>query len=202
MNLYKSENFVDALLMDSRRENILASSLLLNPFLKSISFGRVDGKSLAPKAVVIGWDGQYLENQADYISGATIKFTYDEKPNISDLSTDTIAYPSGEYPQELFKKDAYQRGYPTMFLSVVAADKELVDKQNIDFSNAIIEIYGEDGSKLEINTIQYKNNSTSLPNALTWQVNQIKSGVKYNVKIKNVKVFDTINDYKYWFQLK
>ncbi len=98
MNLYKLEDFVDALLIDSRRKNILASSFLLNPFLKFISFGRVDRKSLAPKAVVIGWDGQHLENQADYISGATIKFTYDENPNISDLSTDTIAYASGEYP--------------------------------------------------------------------------------------------------------
>ncbi len=52
MNLYKSEKFVDALLMDSRRDNIARSQWLLNPFLKYISFGRVDGKSLAAKVTV------------------------------------------------------------------------------------------------------------------------------------------------------
>lgn len=201
MNLYKSEKFVDALLMDSRRENLLASSFLLNPFLQSISFRRVDGNSLTDKAVIAGWDGQQLETQADYISGATIKFTDNETQNISTLNTASIAYPIGAYPQELFKKDTYVRGYPSMLFSVISHQQKLVNK-NVDFSNTEIEITGEDGKDLEVHSIQYKNDNTPLSNVITWKANQILPGVKYTVKIKKVKVFDTTNDYEYWFKLK
>lgn len=201
-NLYNSEKFVDALLMDSRREDVFASSVLLNPFLKSISFGRVDDKSLVNKAVGLGWDAEELERQVDYISGADIKFTYNEKPDIDNLKIDTVAYPLGEYPKELFKKDVYQRGYPTMFFSIVAAQRKLVERQDVDFSNAVVEIHGEDGTNLEITSMQSIKHQTRLPNALSWKANQTKVGVKYTVKIKNIILFNKMYTYDYWFKLK
>ncbi len=106
MNLYKSENFVDALLMDSRRENSAGSRWLLNPFLKSISFGRVDGESLARQATTIGYDGKPVERQANYITGATIKFRTDDSQNTSDLNinVNSIAYPMGNIRRSYSKK--------------------------------------------------------------------------------------------------
>lgn len=148
MNLYKSEKFVDALLMDSRRDNIACSQWLLNPFLKYISFGRVDGKSLAAKVTVPGWDAKPVERQADYISSAAIKLIFDETQDTSDLNVDSIAYPNGGYPKELFKKDVYQRGYPPMLFSVIADNKKVVNPPSVDFSNSVIERYEENGQKL------------------------------------------------------
>lgn len=204
MNLYKSENFVDALLMDSRRKNSAGSRRLLNPFLKSISFGRVDGESLARQATIIGYDGKPVERQADYITGATIKFISDDSQNPDDLNinVNSIAYPNGEYPHQLFKKDVYQYGYPPMLFSVIKDEQKLVGLHDVDFSNSSIEISDQDGQIVEVNSIQSQANDRALPNMITWKVSQIQPNIKYTVKIKHVKVFDTINDYEYWFKLR
>lgn len=200
MNLYKSENFIDALLMDSRRENSAGSRWLLNPFLESISFGRVDGKSLASKANIPGWDGKLVERQADYTSGAAIKFIFNEKQYTSNVNLVSIAYPIGEYPKELFKKDSYQRGYPPMFFSVISDNQKVINQQDVDFSNSVIEIYAGNGQTLEVDSIEYKNQD--LPNVITWKANNIRDGVEYTVKIKHVKVVNAVNNYEYQFKLR
>lgn len=201
MNLYKSENFIDAMLMDSRRESVLGSSWLLNPFLKSISFGRVDDVALTATAQVIGRNAETVERQVDYVSGATIKFTDATSRDISNLNADSIAFPIGEYPQNLFKADAYQHGYPPMLFSIAAAEQKLVNQQNVDFAKATVEISGG-GTKLVIDSVTDQKDLQSLPNALTWKAKGIEPGTKYTVTIKNVKVFDKINSYEYWFKLK
>lgn len=153
LNLYKSENFVDALLMDSRRENITGRSWLLNPFLKSISFGRVDGKSLATQATITGYDGETVKREADYVSKAAIKFIFDNKQAISELNVDSIIYPNGEYPKELFKQDADQHGYPPMFVSIIADNQKILTNQDVDFANTVIEVYGANGKRLKVHSI-------------------------------------------------
>ncbi len=202
MNLYRSENFVDALLMDSRRENSAGSRWLLNPFLKSISFGRVDGEPLVAKTTTVGYDGETIERKADYVSEATINFSSDEQQNLADLNVKSTAYPIGEYPKELFEKGKYQHGYPPMLFYVIAFNKKIVRQQDVNFSNSSVQISNENGESLEVNSLQREANNKDLPNMLTWKVNQIKQGAKYIVTVKNVKVFDTVINYEYWFRLK
>lgn len=201
VNLYKSEEFVSAMIMDSRKNGLGSRRWLLNPLLKSISFGRVDGEPTSTKATIPGYDGEPIEVASTYMSGASIE-VIDDAQIVSDMDTDFVAYPYGDYPKNLFKEDSYQRGYPTMSFSVIADRKNLHDNKNVDFSNTIVEIRGEDGQLIKVSLMGYDNDNYGLPNILQWKVENLKDGMKYTVRINNVKVMNDPKNYEYWFKLK
>jgi len=167
----KTEDFVIRQVIDNNVESLGHRRWLLFPFLKSISYGRVD---------VPGF------------TGVAIKVINDE---ITSANVDFIAYPYEEYPRNLFFKNWY------LSFSVVADRYNRWNNVNVDFSNAIIEINDENGKYLPINSVYHNNEGYGIPNHLQWKAEGIKDGVKYTVNIKNVKVFGANKNFEYWFRL-
>lgn len=170
-NIPKTENFVIRQVIDNNVESLGHRRWLLFPFLKNISYGRVD---------VFGF------------TGAAIKVINED---LTPANVDFVAYPYGEYPRNLFVKNWY------LSFSIVADRNDRWNNVNVDFSNAIIEIYDEKGNALPIKSISYNNEGYGIPNHLQWKTDGIKNSIKYTVDIKNVKVFGVYKDYQYWFTL-
>jgi hypothetical protein len=55
---------------------------------------------------------------------------------------------------------------------------------------------------MKISGMKFDNDGYGVPNNIRWFAEGIKSGVKYNVVITNVKVNTTFKNYSYWFELK
>ncbi len=91
---------------------------------------------------------------------------------------------------------------PTYVFSVIKDEQKVIEGKDVNFSNTSIEIADQNGHNVEVNSIHYQANDSGLHNMITWKADQIKTDIKYTVKIKDVKVFDTINDYEYWFKLR
>lgn len=203
--LYNSSEFLPGMLMDSRRNKIGDTTILLNPFLNSIAFGRMDDIPGPIEHTIYDYDGKPIERvTVDYVTGIAIKYIDIENQDLSDINEDFVAYPYKEYPEKFFKKGEYTRGYPIMSFSVFSNKKSLWHNQNVDFSSAIIEIRGENGKLLEINNLVTNNRYTGgLPNLLQWRVSDMKKGIKYTVNIKNVKINSYYwQNYEYWFKIK
>lgn len=203
--LYDSSEFLPGMLMDSRINTIGDTTILLNPFLNYITFGRVDDIPGPIEKTIYDYEGKAIEKvTADYVTGIAIKYINIENQDLSDINQDFVAYPYQEYPEKFFKKGEYTRGYPIMSFSVFSNKKNLWHNQNVDFSSATVEIKGEDGNLLPINNlIVHDKYMGGLPNLLQWQVSDMKKGVKYTVSIKNVRVNSYYwQNYEYWFRIK
>lgn len=155
---------------------------IINPFLKYFSFGRCDGK---PKA----------SSQWPYVTTMTFKFNNDEVQNLNNWDDEFVAYPYHEYPSELFLKD--------FFLSFsFFHDKQRWFQNNVDFSEAIIEMKDEDGNPVTVHS-KYSDNEGwgAVVNCLVWKADNLVDNVRYNVKISNVKAGGQTRDFEYWFKL-
>ena len=170
-NIPKSEDFVISQFIDNNVESLGHRRWILFPFLKNISYGRVD---------VPGF------------TGAAIKVINDDT---TTANVDYVAYPFEEYPTNLFAKDWY------LSFSVVANRNDLWANKSVNFRNAAIEISDESGNLLSVSSIYYNNEGYGNPNHLQWKVTGLKNGVKYTVSIKNVKVLGKDRSYEYWFKL-
>ena len=167
----KTEEFVIGWIRDDGVESLGHRRWLLSPFLKNISYGRVD---------VPGF------------TGAAIKVINDD---INTANVDYVAYPFEEYPRNLFSKNWY------LSFSVVANRNDPWANKSVNFRNTAIEISDESGNLLSVSSIYYNNEGYGNPNHLQWKVTGLKNGVKYTVSIKNVKVLGKDKSYEYWFKL-
>lgn len=178
---YKSEDAIDSWISEKYSiSGIGHRRWLLNPFLKSISFGRVDK----------------VRSDGFYYMGSTI-FVSDESTSIS-TNTEFIACPFNDYPASVFS--------PELFLSFsVIADKSNVwgENKNVNFAGATIEITDPTNLKLAITDIAFDKNESrqGIANCLQWKAIGMQSGVHYNVSIKNVLVKGANKDYSYQFKL-
>ncbi|MDR0724564.1 MAG: CAP domain-containing protein [Prevotellaceae bacterium] len=155
---------------------------LLDPFLQSVTFGRVIG---APK-----------KGEFKYVSSAVLLTGY-KYVDLSSFQAEYIAYPQGNYSAKLFD--------PKSFLSFsVLYDKSVKSNNSIpfiDFSETTVEV-SAGTQKLDIVEGVYDYNNVGLPNNLRWKVQGLAKNVSYTVKIDNVKVGGEIKNYEYTFVFK
>ncbi|MDR2286793.1 MAG: hypothetical protein LBE04_04870 [Prevotellaceae bacterium] len=183
-----SEIHVNDWMTELNSTNINCRRRLLDPFLKSITFGRIIG---SPKK------GEYK-----YVSSA-ILMTASGNVDLSEYDIQYVAYPQGIYNAKLFDQNS--------FLSFSILYDKYIKMNNgasIDFSKATIEVSA--GSQpLEIvegsisyDSIHIVNSYNGLPNNLQWKVAGLTKNITYTVKISNVTVAEEPKNYEYTFSFK
>ncbi|HET20512.1 MAG TPA: CAP domain-containing protein [Chromatiales bacterium] len=177
-----SEASVDGFLIDDNVSSLGHRRWLLDPFLFSTAFGRVDGL----------WPDSTWGN----VTGTALKVINDVQANISHMSPTYIAYPVGNYPASLFETDWY------LSFSVLADVNNKANNANVDFSGATISVSSGDQA-LGVNSQSWNNQGYGLPNVLQWKVSGLQTGVDYAVTISNVKLPDgSTKNYSYDFRLE
>lgn len=166
-----TENFVIGWIIDDEVESLGHRRWLLSPFLKQISFGRVD---------VWGF------------TGAAIRVIYE---STVPSSVDFVAYPYGEYPRNLFIPNWY------LSFSAVPSKSSVWANERVDFSRATIEVVDEAGNSIPVHSIRFDNQGYGVPNNLQWKCDGLRYGKTYRVKIKNVRFDGKMLEYEYWFRI-
>jgi hypothetical protein len=183
-----SEIHVNDWLTELNSTNINCRRRLLDPFLKSVTFGRIIG---TPKK------GEYR-----YVSSA-ILMTTSGNVDLSEYDIQYVAYPQGIYNAKLFD--------PNSFLSFSVLYDKYIKMNNgalIDFSKATIEVStGSQPLEIVEGSISYDsvhtvNSYNGLPNNLQWKVTGLTKNVTYTVKISNVIVAEETKNYEYTFSFK
>jgi uncharacterized protein YkwD len=154
---------------------------LLNPFLRAIAYGRVDGPPAG-------------SDSSDYAHGSTMKISGSELTAPPSFAPAFIAYPYGDYPLDLFELGWYWS------FSVVADDANYRGNRNVDFSNAQVRVRHA-GRDLRVNSVSFNNENVGLANFLQWQVEGADIERAYQVTISNVMVQGTPRRYTYQVRL-
>jgi hypothetical protein len=181
-NWPSSEIHVNDWMTELNFDNINDRRRILDPFLKSLTFGRIIG---TPK-----------KGEFKYISSAILSTTYGNV-DISGTQISYIAYPQGNYSAKLFD--------PNSFLSFsVLCDKSVKSNNSaVDFSDATVEVStGTQNLEIVEDSRTYDNDNIGLPNNLQWKVQGLVKNTSYTVKIQNVKVMGETQDYEYTFSFK
>ncbi|MGA2296195.1 MAG: T9SS type A sorting domain-containing protein [FCB group bacterium] len=156
---------------------------IINPFLATISFGRVDG---TPKT-----GGQWPYNWA-----AALKVFNATHQDLSDWNMDYVAYPYGNYPTDLFLK-----GWMLSF-SAFPDKQNYANDQKVDYSKTTVEMKDANNNPVIVSGITTNNDGWGeVFNCLSWQAN-IADNITYTVTIKNVVYNGNSKDYTYTFTLK
>lgn len=154
---------------------------IINPFLTSIAFGRVDGKSNVGNYYCSAMSLLYL----DRVNGA-----------IQDRPVEFVAYPYQNYPIELVNKSWYLSFTPYYDMNSWSRNT------NVDYSNAKITVTTDDGTPLQVHSIVYDFEGWgAVHNNIRWMVNGLQNEVRYNVNITGIVVNGKPKDYSYWFKL-
>ena len=154
---------------------------LLNPFLRAIAYGRVDGPPAG-------------SDNSDYAHGSAMKISGSELTAPPSSAPPFIAYPYGDYPLDLFEIGWYWS------FSVVADAVNYRDNRNVDFSNAQVRVRHA-GRDLRVNSVSFNNENVGLANFLQWQVEGVDIERAYQVTISNVLVQGTPRRYTYQVRL-
>jgi hypothetical protein len=178
-------------MVEQDSENINCRRRLLNPFLKSVTFGIVIG---TPK-----------KGEFKYISSATLltkDYGDDNKNETVDLSgykIEYIAYPYENCSAKLFDPDSF------LSFSVLydKSSKANNGSSSVNFSEATVEV-SAGTQQLEIveNSLTYDYNNIGLPNNLQWKVEGLTKNASYTVKIRDVIVDGERKNYNYTFSFK
>lgn len=173
---------VEAFLTDSGVSSLGHRRWLLDPFLASTAFGRVDGtpqvsstKAMAAALKVIG-------------GGAA---------NLTGTTFDYVAFPAGNYPSSLVDK--------SWFLSFSVVADRLVKANNngshVDYSEANVEMFDGALNSMTVSSVSANYENYGLPNHLQWKVSGLANNTLYTVKINNVRVDNVLMGYQYTFTL-
>lgn len=154
---------------------------IINPFLKSIAFGRSEG---VPKT-----------GQVPYATAGALKYQ-DYVENTGHVDVEYVAYPVNNYPPTLIDRNFF------LSFSAIMDKNNLWANQNVDFSQATVKVTSESGANVPVSEVCFDNEGWgSLPNALKWKAAGLQDEVKYTVEIKNVRYEGSSKDYTYWFKL-
>lgn len=180
-NWPKSDIHINEWMTEINSEDIGHRRWILDPFLSSISFGRVIG---TPKR------GEYK-----YVSSAVMIVKNEAEADISDLKEEFFAYPQGVYDSKLFD--------PKSFLSFSVLYDNTNKSKNalVDFSEAEISV-SVGSQNLIVKDISFDNDWYGLPNSLQWKVEGLSKNVIYEVKITGVKMESETKDFEYTFSYK
>lgn len=181
-DLEESKNIVAGWLIDDGVDSLGHRRWLIDPFLKHVSFGRVDGKPV-------------VNSEWDTTTGAAISVINNEDADIKDTKTEFVAYPYQNYSNELFKKNWY------LSFTALYDRKSSWNNSDAKYENAKITVTDESGNAFSVHSVSHDNTGFGVPNIIQWKVNGLQDNVKYAVKISNVMIEGKAKDYTYWFKL-
>lgn len=174
-----SESWIDLWIKDRDVPSLGHRRWLLDPFLKHVSFSRVD---VAPAGGTFG------------VSAAVIKVINDDLQNLSGSSLEFVATPFHDYPAS-----AFDDGLELSF-SVLADRNNRFANSQVDFSTTTVAMFDAAGSPVAVGNVSSSNDFSGLPNLLKWTA-PLQRGVRYTVKVRDVKFNGQSRDYEYWFTL-
>ncbi len=157
----------------------------IDPWLKSIAFGRAD----------------YSDGAGHFVLGSAVRVINrddaDDQQDISDSSIKFVAYPFENYPAELYNDNV-------MMSFTVIFDKfaKFNNGTGINFASATIAIIDSENKTMKVKNIEFDTDGYGVPNNLRWYAEGIKPNVKYNVTVSNIMINNNPEFYQYWFELK
>lgn len=152
---------------------------IINPFVTSISFGRVDGQGPA------GWT-----------MAAALKYMDNVNGDISDKPIEFVAYPYQNYPPNLVDKSWYLSFSPYYDMN------HNFGNTNIVYDNTTVEMTDDNGNPISTGSYTWDFEGWgAVQNNFRWKASGLQNEVKYNVEIKNVVVNGQNRNYSYWFKL-
>jgi hypothetical protein len=176
-----STPFITGFLISLGAADLASRRLLLNPFLGTTTFGRVDG--------------QPVGSSLQYVSTA-LKVKGNEINDVSTMSNDFVAYPYGIYPAGNFNASWY-----LSFSAIASKTSAAANAGAVNFASATIAV--TDGVTPLTVTDQAANyQAYGLPNSLQWKVTGLQNNVTYSVTIANVVVNGVTRQYNYTFRLQ
>jgi len=170
-------------LKDENSEILGQRRALLDPFLKSVSFGRVDGKTRVENY----WNA----------TGIALMLQTNPTADMSGIGIGFIAYPFEDYPKEYFAA-----GSDYFSFSVLTDYKSSANNKAVDFSGASVRVSDEAGNAVSVYGVSFDNLFYGVPNFLKWKADTIVENVFYTVSIQNVIIKDESRNFEYRFRLK
>ncbi len=159
---------------------------LLDPFLKTISFGKVSGAFDAQSVTeaslvkVIGSDSRTTGLSSDAL--------------VSPSNPKIVAYPQGDYPVRYYEDGAH------LSVSLLTNPSD-VHLNGADFSRASIIVKTRDGEAVPVGQAHGDNLFYGLPNNIRFSTGILKRNVIYDVSITGVVVAGKAVEVSYWFRL-
>lgn len=152
---------------------------LLDPFLATISFGRVAG--LLP-------DGRRTD-------GAALRIIGSNRVVPEPVEGGFIAYPFGDYPSQFWDPRAL------LSFSVLVDLRDKTASEQVDYADAEVLVRQRGGAAMEVGRVSFDNNAYGLPNSLQFAAEGLQPGVTYDVSIRNVSVQGQSRDFAYAFRI-
>ncbi|OGU56896.1 MAG: hypothetical protein A2X64_02585 [Ignavibacteria bacterium GWF2_33_9] len=153
---------------------------IINPFVTSISFGRVDGPSIS----------------GSWCIGMALKYMDNVDGNIQSRPVDFVAYPHNSYPPDIVDKNWY------LSFSPIYDYTKWSGNTNIDYSNAQINVKTESGTPMNVHSLIWDFEGWgAIHNNIRWKVDNLQDEVKYIVNINGISVNGQAKNYEYWFKL-
>jgi uncharacterized protein YkwD len=158
---------------------------LLNPFMRSLSYGQVsadfDGVAVTHGAALKITDGKPLFDYADPVAHPYAA------PRI-------IAWPYRDYPARW-----YEAGAIPSFALVI--DENNAKNGAVDFSRASVWVSAGGEPAVEARILDYDKAFVGLPLTLQFDAGALVPGTRYDVTIKGVTVNGAARSFDYWFRL-
>jgi hypothetical protein len=160
---------------------------ILDPFLRSTAFGRVD--IYEPNKYIIG-ASMYI---SDWVA-------------TTQANVEFIAFPFNDYPSSALTDNISNLNQIYLSFTVLANKNKHNqwngDNASVNFKDAIISVTDDGGTNYSINSRSADSITFGVPNCLEWRLNNFQPNIKYNVKISNVKLKDgSVKEYSYWFKV-
>ncbi len=148
---------------------------LLDPFLATISFGRVAG--ILP-------DGRRTD-------GAAMRIIGSNRVVPEPIEGGFIAWPFGDYPARFWDPRAL------LSFAVLVDLRDKTASEQVDYAQAQVSVRQKGGAALEVGRVSFDNNAYGLPNSLQFAAEGLQPGVTYDVAIRNVGVQGRSRDFAY-----
>ena len=165
-------------------DNLVANSVghrrwLLYPFLDTIAYGRVAGRSGA----------------SDRADAAALTIINDDVVTPAGLPP-FVAYPFEDYPAQYFDGDAL-----LSFGVIADPDDPWGDNADVDYSRATVSVRRRGGSALTVTNLSSDNVGYGLPNNLQFNVPGLAADAIYDVTVSDVEVDGSLRDFTYYFRI-
>lgn len=170
----------------SEVDNVTADSVghrrwLLDPFLGTVSYGRVVGTTAGSFGRVDGAALRVFSQTGTKAPTGTLPAYF--------------AYPQGDYPVKFWEDGAL------LSFSVIASQTSSAASRSVNFSGASVTVRERGGSALTVSKVTFDNQGYGLPNNIQFAAAGLKHGVTYDVTVSGVTGQGTQPSYGYSFRI-
>jgi hypothetical protein len=135
----------------------------------------------------------YGHVELDGVTGALLQVLNEDEQN---TDVDFVAYPFNEYPAVFFDMN-----WRLSFIAIQNRET-MVYNLGIDYSSAAITVIAENGKSLDVSSVLSENEEMGILNMMSFKVDDLEYGVKYDVTITGVKTDKGLTNYEYWFRIE